>query len=199
MLRAGEGAAFFDRAAQRPDKKPRRRLPMRFLFSAESALANPARVWYNTTVTDLRRVGISVLQRLPKPLRRVRLPYPAPARRKRYVACDEPFHFIIELIARIVPRLASKPNPLRWAPVWGRRFAAVLPDLERISILTIPSRKKDRLFSLSFFWGFAGRGPAPPLPCQPGPCRRTQTGRGWRPRFQGRLLATTTNRPLSVW
>ena len=26
----------------------------------------------------IRRVGISVLQRLPKPLRRVRLPYPAP-------------------------------------------------------------------------------------------------------------------------
>ena len=29
----------------------------------------------------LRRVGISVLQRLPKPLRRVRLPYPAPAQK----------------------------------------------------------------------------------------------------------------------
>ena len=33
-----------------------------------------------------RRVGISVLQRLPKPLRRVRLPYPAPKKKRRLSA-----------------------------------------------------------------------------------------------------------------
>ena len=37
----------------------------------------------------IRRVGISVLQRLPKPLRRVRLPYPAPKERflKPFLFC----------------------------------------------------------------------------------------------------------------
>ena len=43
--------------------------------STEIAVAKPAPTCYNSNV---RRVGISVLQRLPKPLRRVRLPYPAP-------------------------------------------------------------------------------------------------------------------------
>ena len=44
--------------------------------------------------------------------------------------------------ALILLLLASKPNPLHWASVWGRRFAAVLSDLEKISILTVPSKTK---------------------------------------------------------
>lgn len=46
--------------------------------STEFSVAKPPPTCYNSTV---RRVGISVLQRLPKPLRRVRLPYPAPKRK----------------------------------------------------------------------------------------------------------------------
>ena len=34
-------------------------------------------------------VSTSVVRRLPKPNRRVRLPYPAPVRRKRHIACDD--------------------------------------------------------------------------------------------------------------
>ena len=45
------------------------------MLSTEFSVAKPPPTCYNSTV---RRVGISVLQRLPKPLRRVRLPYPAP-------------------------------------------------------------------------------------------------------------------------
>ena len=41
--------------------------------------------------------------------------------------------------ALILLLLASKPNPLRWASVWGRRFAAVLPFYAEISLLTVPS------------------------------------------------------------
>ena len=43
-------------------------------------VAKPRCFCYNKH-TELCRVGISVLQRLPKPLRRVRLPYPAPAQK----------------------------------------------------------------------------------------------------------------------
>ena len=43
-------------------------------------------LWYNTYHRkELCRVGISVLQRLPKPLRRVRLPYPAPKKESAFV------------------------------------------------------------------------------------------------------------------
>ena len=48
------------------------------MLSTEFSVAKPPPTCYNSTV---RRVGISVLQRLPKPLRRVRLPYPAPKRK----------------------------------------------------------------------------------------------------------------------
>ena len=46
--------------------------------------------------------------------------------------CDEFFHFIAKLIARSFC-CSSLPNRTRcrWAPVWGRRFAAVLSDLEK--------------------------------------------------------------------
>ena len=46
--------------------------------------------------------------------------------------CDEFFHFIAKLIARSFC-CSSIPNRTRcrWAPVWGRRFAAVLSDLEK--------------------------------------------------------------------
>ena len=51
----------------------------------------------------------------------VRVHSGAPARRKRYVACDELFHFIAKLIARSFC-CSSLPNRTRcrWAPVWGR-------------------------------------------------------------------------------
>ncbi len=63
--------------------------------------------------------------------------------------------------ALILLLLASKPNPLRWASVWGRRFAAVLSDLEKISILTAPS-KRTRRRSCPFLVDAAGRLPYGP-------------------------------------
>ena len=47
--------------------------------STEFPVAKARGRCYNNPVP--RRVGISVLQRLPKPLRRVRLPYPAPMKK----------------------------------------------------------------------------------------------------------------------
>ena len=69
-----------------------------------------------------------------------------PARRKRHIACDELFHFITKLIARSFC-CSSLPNRTRcrWAPVWGRRYAAVLSYREKISILTVPSKIKGHL------------------------------------------------------
>lgn len=40
-------------------------------------------------------------------------------------------------------RLLSKSNPLCWASIWGRRFAAFLFYFEKISVLTVLCRKKD--------------------------------------------------------
>ena len=40
--------------------------------------------------------------------------------------------------ALILLLLASKPDPLRWAPVWGRRCAAVFSYRKEMSILTAP-------------------------------------------------------------
>ena len=51
---------------------------------------------YNNQVFT-RGVSTSVVRRLPKPNRRVRLPYPAPVRRKRHIACDD---FFAKIIAR---------------------------------------------------------------------------------------------------
>ena len=70
----------------------------------------------------------------------VRVRLPAPARRKRHIACDELFHFITKLIARSFC-CSSLPNRTRcrWAPVWVRRCAAVLSYYEKMSILTAPS------------------------------------------------------------
>ena len=64
--------------------------------------------------------------------------YPSlPARRKRHIACDELFHFIAKLIARSFC-CSSLPNRTRcrWAPVWGRRCAAVFSYRKEMSILT---------------------------------------------------------------
>ena len=58
--------------------------------------------------------------------------------------------------ALILLLLASKPQPLRWVAVWGRRCAAVLSVVERISILTAPvssSQATQRLRrAFSFIW-----------------------------------------------
>ena len=63
---------------------------------------------------------------------RVQIPPSAPARRKRHIACDELFHFIAKLIARSFC-CSSLPNRTRcrWAPVWGRRCAALLSAPEK--------------------------------------------------------------------
>ncbi len=66
-------------------------------------------------------VSTSVVRRLPKPNRRVRLPYPAPVRRKRHIACDD---FFVKIIARsfcssslphetLLCKLPRGPRPLR--------------------------------------------------------------------------------------
>lgn len=63
--------------------------------------------------------------------------YPYQARRKRHITCDELFHFIAKLHrALILLLLASKPDPLCWAPVWVRRFTVNLSRYGEISILT---------------------------------------------------------------
>ena len=40
----------------------------------------------------------------------------------------------------------------RWAPVWGRRFAAVLPYHKEIAMLTAPYKKKGTLSAFLSFW-----------------------------------------------
>ena len=86
-------------------------------------------------VTDSKSVGSDTVW--------VRVPLLAPARRKRHIACDEPFHFIARLIARSFC-CSSLPNRTRcrWAPVWGRPVGGIFLD-SKISILTVPSQKKD--------------------------------------------------------
>ena len=70
----------------------------------------------------------------PKPNRRVRLPYPAPARRKRHIACDELFHFIAKLIARSF-RCSSLPNRNRFAGLrFGAAPCAIFRRLRRLRI-----------------------------------------------------------------
>ena len=58
--------------------------------------------------------------------------------------------------ALILLLLASKPEPLPLAPVWVRRFAAVLFSME-MSILTVPSKKKDMTAGHVFLFGFRRR------------------------------------------
>ena len=87
---------------------------------------------------------------------RVRIPPAAPARRKRHIACDEFFHFIAKLIARLFC-CSSLPNRTRcrWAPIWGRRFAAVLSILRskvRVALASFYAQgKKDIIRPLPYF------------------------------------------------
>ena len=62
-------------------------------------------------VTDSKSVGSDTVW--------VRVPPPAPARRKRHIACDELFNFIAKLIARSFC-CSSLPNHnrLRWVVIW---------------------------------------------------------------------------------
>ena len=52
----------------------------------------------------------------------VRVPPPAPARRKRHIACDEFFMLRIKTRpALILLLLASEPDSLRWIPVRAKK------------------------------------------------------------------------------
>ena len=96
-------------------------------------------------VTDSKSVGGNIVS--------VRVRLPAPARRKRHIACDEFFHFIAKLIARLFC-CSSLPNRTRcrWAPIWGRRFAAVLSILRskvRVALASFYAQgKKDIILLL---------------------------------------------------
>ena len=102
---------------------------------------------------------------------RVRVSYGSPARRKRHIACDEFFLFHCKTHrALILLLLASKPEPLPHpkgtssalrASGAGLRFGSAA--LRRfcfpwkMSILTVPSKKKDMTAGHVFLFGFRRR------------------------------------------
>ena len=97
----------------------------------------------------------------------VRVRLPAPARRKRHIACDELFHFIAKLIARSFC-CSSLPTATRCAglAVGCRRCAAVLPVVKRISILTVLSTSEQSPLCSDVFlclWQKRRHPPAPLL------------------------------------
>ena len=99
-------------------------------------------------VTDSKSVGGNIVS--------VRVRLPAPARRKRHIACDEFFHFIAKLIARLFCCSSlPKRTRCRWAPIWGRRFAAVLSILRskvRVALASFYAQgKKDIIRPLPYF------------------------------------------------
>ena len=107
----------------------------------------PAGVMELVDVTDSKSVGGDTVW--------VRVPPPAPARRKRHIACDELFHFIAKLIARSFC-CSSLPTATRCAglAVGGRRCAAVLSVAERISILTAPASSPQATYRLRRAFSF---------------------------------------------
>ena len=107
----------------------------------------PAGVMELVDVTDSKSVGGDTVW--------VRVPPPAPARRKRHIACDELFHFIAKLIARSFC-CSSLPTATCCAglAVVGRRCAAVLSVAERISILTAPASSPQATYRLRRAFSF---------------------------------------------
>ena len=103
----------------------------------------------------------------------VRIHPPPPARRKRHIACDELFHFITKLIARSFC-CSSLPNRTRcrWAPVWGRRCAAVhtFKRAEIISVGTAFLPGKVR-FATTSFYAYGKKDVIRSLPCSSFPNR----------------------------
>ena len=109
-------------------------------------------------------------RQLPKLNTRVRFPSPAPRRSKVRFA---PTFFVYgKNVIRPLP-CSSVSNRTRccWASVWGRRFAAVLPFYTEISLLTVPSKRKEKTSAesrcLSSFWVFLD--PSPPSQLFPHP------------------------------
>ena len=120
----------------------------------------------------------------------VQVPPPAPARRKRHLACDGIFHFIAKLIARpfCCPIPAQEPPPMRLAPKNGKprqglavftiallfaRRGASWPGRTFTAAAAFPAERRLPFF----FTGRPGRrsgGPgSPPCPAwRPGRCRR---------------------------
>ena len=95
----------------------------------------------------------------------VRLPLPVPARRKRHITCDELFHFIVKLIARLFCRF-SLPNRTRCAGLrLGVRPVGGCFALVKISVLTVLSTWwQSSLCDHVFFMPEAKRR-HPPAPC----------------------------------
>lgn len=135
---------------------------------------------YNTLQTRQKRcrVRTSVVQRLPKPLRRVRLPYPAPRRSKRHGACSDLF-YTSERAHFAAPPFQIQPAALLFDLVLG-----AVPE-DAASILFPCSKKEghDGVVSLFFYsasrwslpiilhsWYTAPRGP-PYTGCCCRPCR----------------------------
>ena len=79
-------------------------------------LAKRGRVWYNILHKSICGYSSSVERQLPKLHRWVRLPLSAPRRSKFCIACSGFFYKSQSVLTPLL--LLSKPDPLRWAPVW---------------------------------------------------------------------------------